>query len=133
MSACAKQEESEPPKPLSEFELLHGIGPVKEPLQYNNLDSALTEAGRKAYMTKCTSCHRMDERFVGPPLRTITDRRSGAFIMNQILNPAEMAKRHPEIISLKKQYGSQMTFQNSDLQEARAILEYLRAQARETE
>ncbi len=46
--------------------------------------------------------------------------------MNMMLNPGEMIKRHPVVKKLLAEYLTTMTFQNIDVQDARAILEYLR-------
>lgn len=116
---------------ISEFELKHGIGPIKEELKLAPINSALAKNGEKTFETKCFSCHRLDDRYVGPPLRDVTKRRTPEFIINMILNPDEMTKRHPETKKLLAEYMTPMTFQNVSRDEALSILEYFRKAATE--
>lgn len=110
---------------LTKDQLEHGIGPVK-PFNLERLDNALASAGKEVFDVKCVACHKIDERLVGPPLQGVTDRRSPAFIMNMILNPDEMVKKHPDVKAMLATYYVPMTFQNVTEDEARSILEYLR-------
>lgn len=110
---------------LSKAQLEHGIGPIK-PFGLDPIDETLVAAGKEIFDVKCVACHKIDERLVGPPLQGITDKRSPAFIMNMVLNPDEMVKKHPEVKAMLAQYYVPMTFQNVTEDDARAILEYLR-------
>ena len=114
---------------LSEFELENGIGPIKARLELGAIDDALVETGRTHYTVKCVACHKMDERYVGPALRDVTQRRTPAFVMNMILNPEENYQRHPEGKKMLAEYLTYMANQNVKQEEARAILEYLRFEA----
>ena len=114
------------PAELSPDQLEHGIGPISS-LTLAAVDPALAERGHTSFEMKCMSCHRLDERYVGPPLGDVTVRRSPQFIMNMILNPQEMSERHPGIRALVAEYMLVMPQQNLDQSEARAILEYLRS------
>jgi cytochrome c len=111
---------------LTAFELEHGIGPFTEPVELGPIDPALVELGRDVFEMNCAACHDMDNRLVGPPLGDVTERRSPVFIMNMIMNPEEMARRHPEGQAMLQQYPLVMPYQNITEEEARAILEYLR-------
>lgn len=111
---------------LTEFELRHGIGPVTAPMTLAPLDSALAAQGQAIFRTKCQVCHKLNERLVGPALQGVTQRRTPEYIMNMILNPAEMVQRHPDARALLAQHLTIMTNQNVGLQDARALLEYLR-------
>lgn len=82
--------------------------------------------GAEVFELKCVACHKINERLVGPPLAGITTKRSPAFIMNMILNPDEMVKKHPEVKAMLAEFYVPMTFQNVTEDDARAILEYLR-------
>ncbi len=113
------------PAELTAVELEQGIGPVRD-LQLAAIDPALVGEGEAAFTTKCSACHKLDERYVGPPLRDVTDRRRPEFVMNMILNAAEMVERHPEIRGMLADYFTPMPVQVTDRDEARAILEYLR-------
>ncbi len=111
---------------LSEFELKHGIGPIKKKLTLGKIDPKLVAKGKKIFELKCSACHELDDRRVGPPLRDVLEHRTPEFVMNMILNPDEMIKRHPVVKKLLAEYLTVMTFQNLSVEDARAVLEYLR-------
>ena len=116
---------------LTAFQLEHGIGPVTEVIELGALDPAMAQTGEEIFVIKCASCHKLAERYVGPALGDVTERRSASYIMNMILNPKEMYERHPEGKALLAEYLSFMPDQNVTSDEARAILEYLRSAAPE--
>jgi len=119
-----QQQESEG---LTAFELEHGIGPVTERLELSEeIDVEMAAQGRSIYEMKCEACHNMEGRMVGPALGDVTERRSGEFIMNFILNPSGMIREHPEGQRMLQEYMTPMPFQNVAKDEARAILEHLR-------
>lgn len=120
---------SSTPAALSEFEVENGIGPVKEAITLGPLNQGMVTTGKAAFEAKCTACHKMTERYVGPELGEVTTRRSPAFVMNMILNPQEMVERHPAARQMLAEYMTYMANQGVILDEARAILEYLRTQA----
>ena len=113
------------PEGLTQDQLTNGIGPIGA-LTLGPQDDALATRGAEVFELKCVACHKVNERLVGPPLAGVTTKRSPAFIMNMILNPDEMVKKHPEIKALLAEYYVPMTFQNVTEDDARAILEYLR-------
>lgn len=117
---------------LTPFQLENGIGPVKEKVEVGPVDAKLADKGKGLFETKCSMCHKMDTTYVGPSLGEVTTRRTPAYIMNMILNPQEMVERHPVA---KKLLAERMTFmanQNLTVDEARAVLEYLRTQSKGT-
>jgi mono/diheme cytochrome c family protein len=103
-----------------------GIGPVKEVKLEASVDAKLATTGKKVFDSKCMACHKFEERYVGPALKDITKRRSPEWIMNMILNPAEMTQQDPVAMELLGEYLTQMTFQNVSQDDARAIVEYFR-------
>lgn len=111
---------------LTLFELENGIGPIKEKLNLPPVNPANIAKGEKLFDEKCTQCHKLDERYTAPPLRDVTERRSPEYILNMILNPEEMTKRHPEAKKLLAQYANQMTFQNVTLEDAKILLDFFR-------
>ncbi len=111
---------------LSDVEMEQGIGPIRD-LQLGAVDDALAKEGEAAFVTKCSACHKLEERYVGPELGQILSRRRPEFVMNQILNSNEMVQRHPVVKELLAQYYTPMPVQVTDEAEARAILEYLRS------
>lgn len=114
---------------LTAFQLEHGIGPVTEVVELGELDPVMAQTGEEVFVIKCAACHKLAERYVGPALGDVTERRSASYIMNMILNPKEMYERHPEGKALLAEYLSFMPNQNVTPDEARAIVEYLRSAA----
>jgi len=122
-SASAEKESSG----LTEFEQRNGIGPVTEEIQLSsNIDKQLAKDGEALFETKCSACHKLDERYVGPSQRDLLDSRSPEYVMNMILNPAEMIKKHPEAKKMLQKFMTPMPNQNLSREEARSILEYFR-------
>jgi len=111
---------------LTEFEMKNGIGPMKEEVQVSAIDESLAKQGAAYFKQKCSACHKLDRRFVGPKLRGVTTFRTPTYIMNMILNPYEMAQKHPVARGLLAQYYTVMSPQGVNKEIARAILEYLR-------
>ncbi len=125
-AATAAAKKASNPDGLTDWEMEHGIGPIKSEIKLGPIDEKLAMEGEKYYKMKCMSCHKLDQRYVGPPLRGVTTFRKPEFIMNMILNPSEMIQRHPIAKGLLAQYFTMMTPQGLDEQQARAVLEYLR-------
>jgi mono/diheme cytochrome c family protein len=117
---------------LSEFEIEHGIGPIKEVVELGAPNAGLAAQGKAAFELKCTACHKLTEKYVGPELGEVTTRRSPTFIMNMILNPQEMIEKHPVAKQLLAEHMTYMANQGIVPDEARAIVEYLRTQAKGT-
>lgn len=113
------------PEGLTQEQLKHGVGPIAA-FTLGPQDEALVARGAEVFELKCVACHKVDERLVGPPLSGVTKKRTPAFIMNMILNPDEMVKKHPEVKAMLAEFYVPMTFQNVSEDDARAILEYLR-------
>ena len=114
---------------LTEAQLANGIGPVTQ-LTLGPIDDALARTGEESYKMKCMACHKFEERYVGPPLGDILTRRTPEYVMNMMLNPAEMVQKHPEARAMLAQYMTPMPSQNLTQDEARALLEYLRTVSR---
>src|SRR5690606_32286947 len=92
LMACSPAESPEeaPNAPgLSEFELEHGIGPVKQEVVLGEIDAERVALGKSVFEVKCTACHKVGERYIGPDLAGVTQRRSPTYVMNMILNPSE--------------------------------------------
>lgn len=111
---------------LAEPLKIKGVGPIKELKLDETINQQLADEGKVVFEQYCTACHKIDERFVGPPLKEITVRRSPEWIMNMILNPEVMVKEDPIAKQLLAEYLSPMANQNLTEQEARSILEYFR-------
>ena len=112
---------------ISAEQLEKGIGPITQVQLAEDVDDALARTGEQVFQAKCSACHKLHERYIGPPLFDVTSRRAPEYIMNMILNPTEMLQKHPTAKELLAQYNfTPMADQNLTETEARAILEYLR-------
>jgi len=103
-----------------------GIGPISS-VALGEIDADLAATGETEFKAKCTACHKISKRQIGPALKGVTQRRSPEWIMNMILNPEEMVQKDPIAKQLLVEYnGAPMANQNLTEDEARAILEYFR-------
>ena len=102
-----------------------GIGPISS-LTLGEVDQAMADAGKEKFETLCAACHKLDKRFVGPPMAGVTERRTPEWIMNMILNPEEMVQKNEAARNLLMEYSAPMANQNLTEEEARSVLEYFR-------
>ncbi|KAA3616132.1 MAG: cytochrome c [Calditrichaeota bacterium] len=119
------------PNNLTDFEMENGIGPVKEKIQLGEINMELAKKGEETYVGKCAPCHKLDKRLVGPAQRYTVDRRTPEYILNMIMNPDEMTKKHPTGQEMLAEYLAPMTNMNLTLDQAKEVLEYLRVVAKE--
>lgn len=115
------------PKAAAQGDSKKGIGPIKE-IALGPIDDTVVAHGKEIFDTKCSACHKFEERYVGPALAGITERREPEWIMNMILNPDEMIKNDEQAKALFTEYLTPMTFQNVSQEEAEAILTYFRSE-----
>ncbi|MFZ5948192.1 MAG: c-type cytochrome [Stygiobacter sp.] len=113
---------------LTVFELDNGIGPIKEKMNLGPVDLNKAKVGKSIFESKCSQCHKLDEKYTGPALRNVTKRRTPEYILNNILNPEEMANKHPEAKKLVALHATKMTFQNVTKDDALNILEFFRSE-----
>lgn len=106
-------------------DLPKGVGPIKE-VKLDPLDTAMATKGKELFTGKCSACHKMEERYVGPALKGVTQRRNPVWIMNMMLNPQEMLQSDETAKGLLEEFLVPMTFQNISETESRAVLEYFR-------
>ncbi|CAM1372824.1 c-type cytochrome [Tenacibaculum xiamenense] len=103
-----------------------GIGPVKS-IELGDIDQAVANIGAEHFKKKCTSCHKAEKKFLGPPMKGLLAKRSPEWVMNMMLNPMEMTKKDPIAKQLLKDYNNLlMVGQNLTEEEARSILEFIR-------
>lgn len=102
-----------------------GLGPVKN-VVLGDLNQKMADEGMAIFKAKCSACHKMEKKYVGPALAGVTKMRSPEWIMNMILNPEEMVKNDPIAKKLLAEFLSPMANQNMTKDEARKILEYFR-------
>ena len=79
--SCKKEQKTNPT--ASSF----GVGPIQSKIELGALDNALAQKGEKIFNEKCTACHKIKERYVGPAIKGVTKRRAPEWIMNMILAP----------------------------------------------
>ncbi|WP_299823852.1 cytochrome c [uncultured Pontibacter sp.] len=104
-----------------------GVGPVTSVEVGAEVDQALAANGKSIFEGKCSACHQLsDQKVVGPGLAGVTGKRKPEWVMNMIINPEEMTKKDPTAKKLLAEHLTQMTNQNVNEQDARAILEFLR-------
>jgi cytochrome c len=104
-----------------------GVGPFKD-VKLGPVDKAKAKKGLTIFMQKCFLCHELDNKKLGPPLRNITKQETPEFILNMIVNPAEMQKLNAKIKEQMKKYNNlPMTDQQISQPDALNILEYLRS------
>lgn len=115
-----------PASTLTPWQLEHGIGPVTAALE--PIDNAAHEAeeGKVVFDRLCASCHKVNERYVGPALGGVVGRRTPEYVMNMILDPASMTRQHPEAKKLMATFMMEMPNQGLTPEQAREVLEYLR-------
>jgi cytochrome c len=111
---------------LTAWQVENGIGPITEAIELGEIDPALVTRGEEIFNLKCSACHKLNERYVAPPLWDVTSRRTPEFVMNMVLNPLEMTQRHPTTKELLAEYFVPMAPQGLTEVDARAILEFLR-------
>ena len=102
-----------------------GVGPVSS-VKLGDLDAGMAAEGEKIFGEKCSSCHKIEKRYIGPALAGVTERRSPEWIMNMILNPEQMVAENEAAKQLLMEYSAPMANQSLTEDEARKLLEYFR-------
>lgn len=102
-----------------------GIGPVKD-LKLGPVDQKLADNGKELFSEKCAACHDLSKVKMGPALGNILKTESPEFVMNILLNTAEMASKNATVKRSIAHFGLAMPSPGLSPDEARAILEYLR-------
>jgi len=106
-----------------------GIGPYadKELKLDPCVDKELAKKGEQLFEQYCSGCHKITDRYVGPPLKGVTLSRAPEWIMNMFLNTEEMIWNDPIAKGLLQQYLTVMR-PSPDMKEEdfRAVYEYLR-------
>ncbi|HAT64214.1 MAG TPA: cytochrome C [Flavobacteriaceae bacterium] len=104
-----------------------GIGPITSVTLDAEINSAMALKGEEVFKAKCTACHKIGKKFIGPAPNKILERRTPEWVMNMILNPEEMTQKDPLAKQLLIEFnGSPMANQGLTEKEARSILEYFR-------
>jgi cytochrome c len=107
-----------------------GIGPVKK-LVLGPIDKKMVDEGKSLYNAQCIVCHDLDQKKIGPALKNITKMRTPEYLMNVLLNSAQMQKEDPTMKALLKEYNNMpMPDPGFNQAKARAVVEYLRSVAK---
>ena len=109
-------------------EVNKGIGPIQN-VTLGEIDAARVVKGKTIFEEKCSSCHKLNEKYIGPALGDIIQRRSPEWIMNMILNPEQMVLEDPDAQELYNTYLTPMVSQGLTEEDARDVLEFLRDSA----
>ena len=88
-----------------------GIGPITS-ITLGEIDETMAAKGKEVFVAKCSACHKISKRVVGPALGGVTERRSSEWIMNMILNPEKMVAENPIAKKLLAEYLAPMANQN---------------------
>lgn len=105
-----------------------GVGPITSIALAETIDEAMAKKGEELFTAKCTACHKIEARYVGPGLAGVTAKRTPEWIMNMIMVPEKMTAEDPDAKALLAEYIAPMANQSVTEEEARALLEYLRTQ-----
>lgn len=105
-----------------------GVGPIKE-LKIGAIDKKLVAKGSDIFEAKCSACHDVDDVNLAPAVRGVTKIFSPEFIMNYLMNTAEMQKNDPYVKKLIQNWKTVPIMKDQKLKEkdARAVLEFLRS------
>ena len=104
-----------------------GIGEAKNIDLGASVDAALADQGKAIVDMKCAACHQLsDKRLVGPGFQGVTNRRAPEWIVNMITNVDVMLDKDPTAQALLEECLTRMPNQNLSMDDARAVLEYMR-------
>jgi len=102
-----------------------GVGPITS-VTLGEIDESLAAKGKEVFKAKCTACHKINKRYIGPALKGVTKKQSPEWIMNMILNPEVMIAKNKTAKELLREFSAPMANQHLTEDEARAVLEYFR-------
>ena len=92
------------------------------------INPQMVKVGKGLFTSKCTMCHDLDQKKVGPSLRNVTKERSPEYIMNVIYNTTKMQKNDPTFKALVVKFKNvPMPDPNLTEAQSRSLLEYLRS------
>lgn len=103
----------------------NGIGPITE-LNLKPINDSLMQRGRNLFDTKCSACHTMELKNIGPDISDILATKKPEWVMNFMLNKDEMLQKDVAAIKTLQQYQTKCGSENLTENEALELLEYLR-------
>jgi cytochrome c551/c552 len=97
------------------------------------VDETLAKQGELLFKSKtCSTCHGFGMRITGPDLNGVTQRRSAAWMEQQMLHPDVMTKEDPIARELFGKYAVQMPNLMLKPEEAKALIEFLKYKNKQT-
>ncbi|MEJ5090082.1 c-type cytochrome [Sphingobacterium faecium] len=88
--------------------------------------------GEKIFKAKCTSCHKVDRKVVGPALKGITETKSEEWLIKWIKNSqALIASGDKDAIAIFEEYNKSVMTSFTDLSDdqIRSVLAYIKAES----
>ena len=88
------------------FFMIFGVSAYAADPAVVNSDEAIA-AGKAVFNANCKTCHKLDQKYIGPALRGATDRNSAAWVKTWIANSqAVIASGDPYAVALYKEYNN---------------------------
>ncbi len=87
------------------------------------------EMGRQIFISRCASCHAIDNRLIGPALRGVQDRRETSWIIDFVHSSQTMIKKgDPDAVALFTEYNKTVMPDHQDLSanQINSILAYIK-------
>ena len=84
----------------------NGIGPIKSVAIGKTLNKKMVGEGESIFYSRCSKCHGLNSTKAAPPLAGVTKVVSPVFIMNYLLNTAQMQQKDPYIRQVMQYYQS---------------------------
>lgn len=129
LPSCSQEEGGEQKTEESVFDVKKEkaqYGKIKHVDVGETIDPAMAKAGLDVFDTKCSACHKYDERYVGPALGKVAEKRTPEYIMNMILDTETMLENDDTVKCLLQEFLMRMPNQSVDEKDARNVLEHLR-------
>ena len=101
-------------------------GKIKEVKLDPTIDPAIAKKGKQIFTVVCAACHKYGQRYVGPALGKVADRRTPEYIMNMILDTETMLEKDDTVRCLLQEYLTKMPNTHVNETDARSVLEHLR-------
>jgi mono/diheme cytochrome c family protein/heme/copper-type cytochrome/quinol oxidase subunit 2 len=109
------------------FFMLVGVSAYAADPAVVNSDEAIA-AGKAVFNANCKTCHKLDQKYIGPALRGATDRNSAAWVKTWIANSqAVIASGDAYAVALYKEYNNSIMPSYSFLSDAEldGVLAYI--------
>lgn len=91
---------------------------------------SLVEQGQQLFSDNCQTCHKLDQKMVGPALKGVTDKRDHEWLVNWIHNSQKMVQSgDPEAVAIYEEYNktAMQSFEGIlDESQINAILSYVK-------